>query len=45
LKTGLVVEANPAACTMHGYTREEFIGMHPTRFIHPAFVFEAELRH
>jgi two-component system nitrate/nitrite sensor histidine kinase NarX len=35
LKTGLVVEANPAACTMHGYTREEFIGMHPTRFIHP----------
>jgi PAS domain S-box-containing protein len=35
LQTGLVVEANPAACTMHGYTREEFISMHPTRFIHP----------
>lgn len=35
LGTGLVVEANPAACTMHGYTREEFIGVHPTHFIHP----------
>ena len=35
LETGLVVEANPAACTMYGYTREEFIGMHPTRFIYP----------
>src|SRR5688500_17848519 len=35
LETGLVVEANPAACTMHGYTRDEFIGLHPTRFIHP----------
>jgi PAS domain S-box-containing protein len=35
LETGLVVEANPAACTMHGYARQEFIGMHPTRFIHP----------
>jgi len=31
----LVVEANPAACTMYGYSREEIIGMHPTRFIHP----------
>ena len=27
LETGLVVEANPAACLMHGYTREEFIGL------------------
>jgi two-component system nitrate/nitrite sensor histidine kinase NarX len=35
LETSLVVEANPAACTMYGYTREEFIGLHPTRFIHP----------
>lgn len=24
-----VVEANPAACEMHGYTRPEFIGMNP----------------
>ncbi len=35
LETGLVVEANPVACTMHGYARDEFIGLHPTRFIHP----------
>ena len=35
LETGLVVEANPAACTMYGYTREEFIGRHLTSFIHP----------
>lgn len=35
LETGLVVEANPAACTMYGYAREEFIGLHPTHFIHP----------
>lgn len=35
LENGLVVEANPAACTMYGYAREEFIGLHPTSFIHP----------
>jgi PAS domain S-box-containing protein len=35
LETGLVVEANPAACTIYGYAREEFIGLHPTHFIHP----------
>lgn len=35
LETGLVVEANPAACSMHGYTREEFIGLPTTAFIHP----------
>jgi two-component system nitrate/nitrite sensor histidine kinase NarX len=35
LETGLVVEANPAACLMHGYTREEFIGRLVTSFIHP----------
>jgi two-component system nitrate/nitrite sensor histidine kinase NarX len=34
LETGLVVEANPAACIMHGYTREEFIGLQLTGFIH-----------
>ncbi len=34
LETGLVVEANPAACAMHGYTRPEFIGLPPTDFIH-----------
>ena len=30
IETGRVVEANPAACEMHGYTREEFIGLHLT---------------
>jgi two-component system nitrate/nitrite sensor histidine kinase NarX len=35
LETGLVVEANPAAWLMHGYTREEFIGMQLTACIHP----------
>ena len=35
LETGLVVEANPAACLMHGYAPEEFIGLQLTGFIHP----------
>ncbi len=35
LETGIVVEANPAACIMHGYTYEEFIGQQLTVFIHP----------
>lgn len=35
LETGRVVEANPAACTMYGYAREEFIGQLPASFIHP----------
>src|SRR4030067_899743 len=35
LEAGLVVEANPAACTMDGYAAEEFIGLHPTHLIHP----------
>ena len=35
VETGLVVAANPAAGVMHGYDREEFIGLHPTTFIHP----------
>ena len=30
-----VVEANPAACEMHGYTREEFIRLNPAVFILP----------
>jgi PAS domain S-box-containing protein len=33
-ETGLVAEANPAAAAMHGYTREEFVGIDPTAFIH-----------
>lgn len=35
LETGRVVEANPAACTMYGYARDEFIGQLPNSFIHP----------
>jgi two-component system nitrate/nitrite sensor histidine kinase NarX len=35
LETGRVVEANPAACRMHCYPREEFIGLQLTEFIHP----------
>jgi PAS domain S-box-containing protein len=32
-ETGLVLEANPAFCQMHGY--ERMVGLHPTVFIHP----------
>lgn len=35
LETRLVVEANPAAWLMHGYTREEFIGLGLIACIHP----------
>ncbi|MBI1793761.1 MAG: PAS domain S-box protein [Chloroflexi bacterium] len=34
-ETGRVVDANPAAIAMHGFTREEFIGLHLTAYIHP----------
>ncbi|HET7144905.1 MAG TPA: PAS domain S-box protein, partial [Anaerolineales bacterium] len=46
LETGLIVEANPAACTMHGYTREGFIGLQLTACIHPdsQFVFSESVR-
>jgi PAS domain S-box-containing protein len=30
-----VVEANPAACEMHGYTRQEFMGLNPEVFVLP----------
>lgn len=33
LETGVVLEANPAACRMHGY--DDMVGVHPTQFIHP----------
>lgn len=35
VETGLVVDANPAAIAMHGYVRDEFIGLHLTAYIHP----------
>ena len=39
LESGEVVEANPAACVMHGYTRDEFIGLPVSAYVH------AESRH
>jgi len=33
--TGRVVDANDAACVMHGYTREEFIGIDSRQLLHP----------
>jgi len=35
LETGIIVEANTAAAMMHGYTREEFIGLELRKTIHP----------
>jgi PAS domain S-box-containing protein len=35
METDLVVEANLAACQMHGYTRQEFIGLNPSVFMLP----------
>lgn len=35
IETGRVVDANPAAIAMHGYTHEEFIGLHLAAYIHP----------
>lgn len=35
IETGRIVDANPAAIAMHGFTREEFIGLHLTDYIHP----------
>lgn len=35
LETHLIVEANPTACNMHGYSHDEFIGLNITAFIHP----------
>jgi two-component system nitrate/nitrite sensor histidine kinase NarX len=35
IEADTVVEANPAACAMHGYTRQEFIGLNPAVFMPP----------
>jgi PAS domain S-box-containing protein len=34
---GHVLEANPAACTMHGYPYEEFVELDATDIIHPDY--------
>jgi two-component system nitrate/nitrite sensor histidine kinase NarX len=33
ISTGQVVDANPAACAMHGYSMSEFIGLNPIVFM------------
>src|SRR3954470_24453208 len=35
LETGVIVEANPAACRMHGYQYDDLVGRHPKEIIHP----------
>src|SRR3954453_18918083 len=35
LETGIIVEANPAACRMHGYQYDDLVGRHPREIIHP----------
>src|SRR3990172_1383754 len=34
MDTGIVIEANPAACLMHNFTREEIVGLPLTALIH-----------
>lgn len=31
---GYLIEVNPAACRMHGYSRDEMLGMHGTQLVH-----------
>ena len=35
IEIGLVVEANPTACEMYGYTRQEFVGLNPNVLMYP----------
>jgi PAS domain S-box-containing protein len=35
METETVVELNPAACQLYGYTYEELIALHPSAYIHP----------
>lgn len=35
IEMDLVIEANPAACSMHDYTHEEFVGLNPKAFMLP----------
>jgi PAS domain S-box-containing protein len=39
---GHVRDANPAACVMHGYARDEFIGRHGREWVHPAHLWQFE---
>ncbi|MBN1436830.1 MAG: PAS domain S-box protein [Sedimentisphaerales bacterium] len=35
IDAAVVVDANPAACTMYGYDREELVGKNPRELFHP----------
>jgi PAS domain S-box-containing protein len=35
LETGMLVETNPTACKIHGYSYEELLNTHPSIYIHP----------
>src|SRR4051794_19848744 len=35
--SGKVVEANPAACALYGYSREELIGLTAPALVHPDY--------
>ena len=37
---GHVRDANPAACVMHAYARDEFIGRHGREWVHPAHLWQ-----
>lgn len=37
MDTGKLVEVNPAACAMHGYTYAEFMALDPHQFVHPDY--------
>ena len=41
LEAGVIVEANPAACKMLGYSYEEMIGLSPATIVHPDSLFQA----
>jgi len=34
-KDGTIIEVNPAACRMHGYSRDELVGTNAARLVHP----------
>ncbi len=36
-ETSVIVEANPAACQMHGVTRDQMIGVAAGHFVHPGY--------
>lgn len=38
LETGELVEVNPSACRMHGYTREEMLQLSPSDYVHPNYL-------